>query len=127
MGETAGRLTDSVGSVSMVFDYELHYDDEQFAINGDSPDSIIQQIFGDLKQNAIAEIKDIPDADDYTFNNTIEQPMAGYTMNVNFTAQSIPLRFTGSKGGSRVENPYEQLDKAFASGWAVVKSRRDNQ
>ena len=116
MGNKSGTLTDTVGSNGLgamfVMEYDLHFDDEQFAVNGDTPDSVAQEAFEDLKNQAMQEFQGIHDAKDFNFSRTIEQPMAGYVMQVNFTSKDMAsptqLKFPGMK-------------KAFAVGWAIVK------
>jgi len=92
----------------------LHFDDEQFASNGDTPDAVVQETFEDLKSQAMQEVQGIHDAKDFNFSDTIEQPMAGYVLHVNFTSQDMatttPLKFPGMK-------------KAFDTGWTLLKRR----
>jgi len=111
MGEKQGTLTDTIGSTKITMHYELHYDDEQFAINNDTPEQVIQGVFEDLKEQAMNEIQGIHDSQGFHFNKTIEQPMAGYTMPVQFSATPIQLRYEGGKGGPNVGSPFEKMSK----------------
>lgn len=117
MGEKTGTLTDTVGSTKMTMDYELHYDDEQFAINNDNPEEVIQGVFEDLKGQAMNEIEGIHDSQGFDFERTIEQPMAGYTMPVRFSATPIQLRYEGQKEGIRVENPFQKAWSLMNTDW----------
>ena len=87
MGEKTGTISDNVGSLSMTMNYELYYDDEQFKINNDTPDKVVREAFADLKQQAIDEHEGIHDSKGFDFNDTIESPMAGYTMRVKFSSK----------------------------------------